>query len=159
MTRAERLAAALEAANEEFAAHLEGLSPEQWLAPTGANDDEVRPVGVVALHVAEAHLNINARVMALAAGGEVPPRRPELFADRNAHHAAANPRPDQAETIELLRRNAGIVATRLRALSDEELDRPGEVGGEPATAETEFDRRQLSHLRSHLASIRGDEPA
>jgi hypothetical protein len=109
----------------------------------------------VALHVAEAHLNISARVMALAAGGEVPPRRPELFADRNARRAAEKPRPVQRETIELLRRNGGIVAARLRTLSDEELDRPGEVSGEPATAETEIGGRLLNHVRSHLASIRG----
>jgi len=153
--RADRLAAEFEAANAELVAHLEALTPEQWLAPTAAGDEEVRPVGVVALHVAEAHLNINARVLALASGGEVPPRRPELFAERNARHAAENPRPDQVKTIELLRRNAGIVAARTRALGDEELDRPGFVTGEPTTAEGEFRNRQLAHVRTHLASIRG----
>ena len=153
--RAERLAAELEAVNEELARYLEQLTPEEWLSPTRADDDELRPVGVVALHVAEAHLNINARVMALASGGEVPPRRPELFAERNARHAAENPRPDQAATIDLLRRNGGIAAARVRQLTDAELDRPGEVSGEPATAETEMQKRQLNHVRSHLESIRG----
>jgi hypothetical protein len=155
-SRADRLAAELETANEELARYLEGLSPEEWLSPTRADDEEVRPVGVVALHVAEAHLNINARVMALASGGEVPPRRPELFAERNARRAAENPAPDQAATVELLRRNCGIVAARVRRLTDEELDRPGEVSGEPATAETEMRKRQLNHVRSHFESIRGN---
>jgi hypothetical protein len=153
--RADALAAEFEAANELFAVFLERLSPEEWRAVTKADDEEIRPVAVVALHVAEAHLNINARVMALAAGGEVPRRRPELFAERNARHAAANPDPDQAETIDLLRRNGALVAARFRALSNEELDRPGEVSGEPATAETEFSGRQMNHVRSHFASIRG----
>jgi len=153
--RAEVLAAEFEAANELFAVYLERLGPEEWLAPTKADDEELRPVGVVALHVAESHLGINARVTALAAGTEVPARRPEIFAERNARHAEANPEPDQVETIALLRRNGSLVAARFRALTDEELDRPGEVSGEPATAETEFSGRQMTHLRSHFASIRG----
>ncbi len=153
--RAERLAAQLEAANEEFAAYLEALTLAEWLSPTRADDEEIRPVGVVALHVAEAHLTINARVMALAACSAVPPRRPELFAERNSRHAEENPRPDQAATIALLRHNCEVVAGRLRSLGDEELDRPGEVSGEPATAESEFKVRQLNHLRAHLESIRG----
>jgi hypothetical protein len=153
--RSELLAAELEAVNEELAGYLEALSAEEWLSPTRADDGEVRPVGVVALHVAEAHLNISARVTALASGGVVPPRKPERFAERNAQHAAENPHPDQAATIDLLRRNCAIVAARVRALNDRELDRPGEVSGEPATAETEIQKRQLNHVRSHLESIRG----
>jgi len=153
--RAEILAAEFETANEQFAAFLERMTPEEWRARTRADDDEVRQVGVVVLHVAEAHLGINARVMALAAGTDVPPRIPELFAERNARHAEANPNPDQAETIALLRRNASAAAARFRALSEEELDRAGEVSGEPATAESEFSGRQMNHLRSHFASIKG----
>jgi hypothetical protein len=153
--RSEALAAEFEAANELFAVYLERLSPEQWQEKTRADDEELRPVGVVALHVAESHLNINARVLALAAGTEVPARRPELFAERNARHAAANPDPDQAETIALLRRNGSTVASRFRELTAEDLDRPGEVSGEPATAESEFSGRLMNHIRSHYASIKG----
>lgn len=106
--RADRLAAQLEAANEEFAAYLEALTPEKW-----------------------------------------------LFAERNSRHAEENARPDQAATIANLRHNCEVVAGRLRSLGDEELDRPGEVSGEPATAESEFKVRQLNHIYAHLESIRG----
>jgi hypothetical protein len=152
MTSGERLAAELRSVNEELARLLEGLSDEQWRMPVS---DELRPVGVVALHVARAHPRINERVRALASGTPVPPRRPELFDERNRREAESHPDPDRGETIALLRDNCAEAAALIEHLNDEQLHRAGEEEpGVPTTAERVIELRQIGHVRAHLASIR-----
>ena len=72
----------------------------------------------------------------------------------NARHAAANPHPDQAETIALIRDNAGQSATQIRALSDEQLTTPGQGPLASWTAETLIRRVLIGHVATHEGSIR-----
>jgi hypothetical protein len=75
---AEALAREFAAANDELIALLERATPRQWRQRT-ADEGELRPVGVIALHVAWAHAHIARRVEAFAFDRPVLARRPELF--------------------------------------------------------------------------------
>jgi hypothetical protein len=152
MTRGQRLAAELRAANEELARMLETATEEQWHRVVV---DEQREVGVVALHVARAHPRIGERVIAMAKELPVPQRRPDLFDERNRREAEAHPRPDRAQTIALLRSAGEEIARQIELLSDEELDRAGEEEpGVRTTTEAVIQKRQIGHVRAHAESVR-----
>jgi DinB superfamily len=152
---AQDLARRFVAANDELIALLERATPEQWRQRT-ADEGELRPVGVIAHHVAGGHARIAQRVEAFAHARPVPPRRPELFDKRNAQHARENPEPDQRATIDLLRERGAAVATMIAGFTDVELDRmSSEDPGAPlmTTAEV-IEQRQIEHLCGHLATIK-----
>jgi hypothetical protein len=152
--RAEALARNFSAANDELIALLEHATPEQWRQRT-LDEGELRPVGIIALHVADAHPRIARRVEAFAHGSEVQARHPELFDQRNAQHARENPDPNQQSTINVLRENGARVAELIRGLSDAELDRTSSEDPEApqmTTAEV-IEQRQIGHVRGHLAVI------
>ena len=143
------------AANDELIALLESATPEQWRQRTD-DEGELRPVSVIAHHVATAHPRIARRVEAFAHREAVPARQPELFDERNARHWRDNPEPEQVATIELLRQNAAAVAELLASLSDADLERTASEGpGEPVMTTAEvIEQRQIGHVRAHLASIK-----
>ncbi|MBV9322385.1 MAG: DinB family protein [Chloroflexi bacterium] len=153
--RAESLAQAFAAANDELIGLLERAGPEKWRERT-PDDGELRPVGVIAHHVAEAHLRIARRVEAFARGEPVAARHPELFDDRNAREAQEHPDPDQRATIERLEHTGATIFSMIAGLSDAELDRTSsEDPGAPALTTAEvIELRQIGHVRSHLATIR-----
>ena len=153
--RAEALVQEFAAANDELIALLQQASPEQWRMHT-ADEGELRPVGVIAHHVAVAHARIAQRVEAFAHARPVPARHPELFDERNAQHARANPDPDQGATLDLLRANGAAVAALIAGLSDVELERAAsEDPGAPVMTTAEvIELRQIGHVRSHLATIK-----
>ena len=152
---AEELARAFAAANAELIALLEDASPEQWRALT-ADEGELRPVGVIAHHVAWAHRHISRRVEAFATGQPVPPRRPERFDERNARHALENPDPDRAATLALLRADGAAVQALIAGLSDAQLARTSseDPGAQTMTTAEVIEQRQIGHVRGHLAAIR-----
>ena len=119
-------------------------------------EDENRPVGVIAHHVAIG-LAQHAEMVQQLARGE-PVRMPELdlsaLAAFNARHAAENPHPDQATTLDLLRQHASELAVVIRGLSDESLDRPGDAYGFRLTVEEFVNRFAIGHGSWHLSSIR-----
>ena len=87
--RADRLAREFAEANGALVQLLEQATPEQWHQRTH-EEGELRPIGVIAHHVAWAHRHINQRVRAFAEGVPVPPRRPELFDERNGVNGAGD---------------------------------------------------------------------
>jgi hypothetical protein len=153
--RAADLARQFAAANDELIALLERASPAQWRQRT-ADEGELRAVGVIARHVALAHPRIAQRVAAFAHGQPVPPRRPELFDERNAREAQEQPEPDQRETIDRLRQEGSAVAALIAGLSDAELERTAreDPDAPPLTTAEVIEQRQIAHVRTHLASIR-----
>jgi hypothetical protein len=153
--RAEALARQFAEANQELIALLEQATPEQWRQRT-ADEGELRPVGVIAHHVAVAHARIAQRVEAFAHGRPVPARHPELFDARNAQHARDNPDPDQRATLDLLRQSGAAVAALIAGLSDVELERTAsEDPGAPGMTTAEvIEQRQIGHVRSHLATLK-----
>lgn len=154
-SRAEVLSRQFAAANDELVALLEQASSDQWRQRT-SDEGELRPVGVIAHHVAEAHPRIAQRVDAVAHGRPVPARHPELFDERNARHAQDNPDPDQRVTIDLLRQRGAAVVALIAGLSDPDLERTAsEDSAAPVLTTAEvIELRQIGQVRSHLASIR-----
>jgi hypothetical protein len=153
--RANALAREFAAANAELIALLESATPEQWRERT-EDEGELRPVSVIAHHVATAHPRIARRVEAFAHGEAVPARQPELFDERNARHWRDNPEPEQRATIEFLRQNGAAVAELLSSLTDSELERTAsEDPGAPRMTTSEvIEQRQIGHVHTHLATIR-----
>ena len=86
VSREQDLARQFANANEELIALLDHASPAQWRSRT-LDEGELRPIGIIAHHVAWGHTHIARRVEAFARGLPVPARRPDLFDERNAQHA------------------------------------------------------------------------
>jgi len=114
------------------------------------DEDENRPVGTVAHHVAVAIPRMAGMVRTMVAGQEV--QRPS--SERNAAHAQANPDPDQAETVALLRRNAGEAAQMVRGLSEADLSRTGRTMLGEISAADAVARALVGHVTWHEGSIR-----
>jgi hypothetical protein len=153
--RGAQLARDFQAANDELIALLESASAEQWHQPT-EDEGELRPVSVIAHHVAIAHPRIARRVEAFATSQPVPARQPDTFDARNAQHFRDNPSPDQAATIDLLRTNGAAVVALLSSLDDADLDRRSteDPGAPVLTTREVIELRQIGHVLTHLASIR-----
>jgi hypothetical protein len=160
MSKAEDLAAELEAASHEFADYVAGLTPEEWRSiavnTPGVTwgEDERRPVGVVAHHVGDMLPMLVERAFLLATAGSVSPMTTADVNGINAKHAAANASPDQAETVALIRDNGSRAAELLRELDDEGLEREGTTGAGPFTAERLVRRIVIGHISQHAGSIR-----
>ena len=160
MSRADELAAELESAYFAFADYLEGLSPDQWrLAAANhpeisSGEDEQRPVGVVAHHVGDSIPMFAERAFVLARGEPMEPLAAGEMDAANARHAAVNPSPDQAATLELIRDNAARTAELIRGLTDEQLARPGQGALSRWTAEQLIRRVLIGHVPWHEGSIR-----
>ena len=120
--RAEALAQQFAQTNNDLFALLARVTPARWGQRT-TDEGELRPVGVIAHHVALAHPRIAQRVEAFAHGRPVPARAPELFDERNAQHARDNPEPDQWATLELLPESGAAVAALIAGLRDVQLER------------------------------------
>jgi hypothetical protein len=153
--RARSLAEAFASANDELIALLLRASPDQWRQRT-PDEGELRAVGVIAHHVAEAHVRIARRVAAFARGEPVPARHPELFDKRNAREAQEQPEPDQRATIERLKETGAAVSELIASLSDQELDRTAseDAGAPLMTTAQVIEQRQIGHVLSHLSTIR-----
>ena len=151
--RASELAAQFEAAVEEAAAVFAELRREQWTLPCPG---EGRTVAAVARHIASAIPFEMRAFMAMADGQEFESLRWEQLHELNAERGAANAEADIAETIALLRRNAGDAAREVRALTDKQLGRRGVyIHGLPEwTVEELLERILVSHITGHLKSIR-----
>jgi DinB superfamily len=163
MSRSEELALEFEQSNGELVAYLRGLDAQQWLTP-GVNspiikvgdEDEHRPIGTIAHHVANSHQRTLSTLGHMVAGQTAP--RPEPGSA--ARHAAENPAPDQAETIQLLEERAAQVAAAIRALTDEQLDLETVSMMGPTTVGGFVKRAVVFHPAWHLSSIRAAlEPA
>lgn len=151
--RADALAARFEQANETFVGVVAGLSPAQWGADA---PPEARTVAALARHVADAYALESAAFRALAEGQPVQTWTRAALAELNAGDGQRYAACDQAETVELLRRNAAGAASMVRSLSGEQLARRGIYVVElpEMTLDQLIERILIGHPESHLRSIR-----
>ena len=163
MSRSDDLAAAFEETNAELVAYVRGLDEQQWLTP-GVNSpifqlgdvDEHRPVGTIAHHVGSAYARSVMAVRMAASGQAIPPPAAGSAAAHETEHAA----PDQAETIRLLEQGGAEVASVIRGLTDEDLDREAETFIGRTSVATFIERAINFHPKWHLTSIQATfEPA
>ncbi len=151
MTPGEDLAVRFLQAQDEFIEAAEGLTDEQWKLRSSG---EGWTVGAVVHHIAVDEIARRAR--ASAAGTPLPAYDSMAEVDsRNASASQEFSDCDQAETMELLRANTAELAEWMRALSDEELARAGQlVGNVQLTTHQLIEGTLITHPGTHLASIR-----
>src|SRR5262245_24033779 len=153
--RAELLAGRIEDGAAGLAAFAEGLSAAEWETPTSSTDE--RTVGQIVNHVALLYPIEVDLARAIAGGNAVTDVTWEVVAEMNARHARENAKVTKAEALELLRKNSRQAADRVRAFSDEELDRaaPFSLSSEaPVTSQFVIEDHALRHPWHHLARIR-----
>lgn len=154
--RAEDLAQRFETAAAAFGQLVESLSEQQWRM-TGRNhptirvgdEDEGRPVGVIAYHTANSMRNQLGWVAQMARGEQ--PAPPDRGA--NARQAVEKADVEKPEVLALLREQAPRVAAMIRGFGAAELDRRAQtIAGQMSVAET-VERVVIGHVRWHQGSI------
>jgi len=156
-TRSSRYAAQFEAVQDEFIRLVESLSDEQWRKvgknfPERMNDeDEGRPVGVIADHVAQTEPFIVERIQVMLAG-EVP--SPLDFRVINARHAAEHAGVERADVVARLLENKMAIADAVRSIPDSQLDTMRETPVGPMSIAQRLERVLIGHTKVHEGSIR-----
>jgi hypothetical protein len=147
------LAKQFEAKANEATSTVERLSDADWKKITAA---EKWPVGVVAHHIATAHEGLVGIVKMLADGKPGPGIQMDALHAMNAKHAQDFAGCTKAETVALLKKNAGTAASILRAINDADFDRSGTIvaGMPPMSAAQLAGGLLCAHIDEHLGSIR-----
>ena len=152
-----RLADQFEAAHDGFIRVVESLTSEQWRM-RGRNtpgmrindEDEARPLGVIAHHVAVNEEVIMGRIQAVL---QDKPTQPVDFKQINARHANEYADTTKDAVLSLLRESGSQIAKDLRAIPDEKLDMAKELPSGRMTVEQRIERVLIGHLTGHQGSI------
>jgi hypothetical protein len=156
-SRSAGLADQFEAALENFTRVVESLSGEQWRM-RGRNtpgmrindEDEARPLGVIAHHVAVNLKLIMGRIQAAIRDQPTPPLD---FKQVNARHANEYADTTKAEVVSLLRDSGQQIAKDLRSIPDENLDIAQELPSGKMTVQQRIERVLIGHIQGHQGSI------
>jgi hypothetical protein len=154
--RSNQYAEQFEAAQDDFIRLVESLNDEQWHRagknfPQRINDeDEGRPVGVIAHHVATNGDYITARIQTMLAGG---PLAPVNQREVNAEHARSHGGVTRDEVLRLLRASKGRIASAVRSIPDDQLDIERSTPAGPMSAAARVERVLIGHLKMHQGSI------
>jgi len=156
-SRSESLADQFEAALENFVGVVESLTSDQWRM-RGRNtpgmrindEDEARPLGVIAHHVA---VNLNVIMGRIQSAMRDQPTPPVDFKQINARHANEYADTTKAEVLTLLRASRDQIAKELRAIPDEKLDVATELPSGRMTVQQRIERVLIGHIQGHKGSI------
>jgi hypothetical protein len=156
-SRSERLAEQFEAAHENFMRVVEALTNDQWRM-RGRNtpgmrindEDEARPLGVIAHHVAVNEKVIMGRIQTVLHDAPTPPVD---FKEINARHAFEYADTTKAEVLSLLRDSGLQIAEDLRTIPDEMLDKVRELPSGKMTVQERIERVLIGHVQGHQGSI------
>jgi hypothetical protein len=155
--RSAQYATDFEAAQQDFIKLVEALDEEQW-GRVGKNfpqrineEDEKRPVGVIAHHVAVSGPYIMERIQLMAEGKPLPP--PRDFREVNAEHAAEHASVGKDEVVRMLRETQPRLAEAVRAIPDDQLDQTRETPAGPMSVATRLERVLIGHIKMHQGSI------
>ena len=155
-SRSEAYADAYAAAQQDFIRLVEGLSDEQWRRvgknfPERINDeDESRPVGVIAYHIADSERFIMERIQLMIEGK---PLNPVNFRITNAQQAKDQAGVTRDEVLAKLRSNEESIVPRVRAIPDSALDVEHQTPVGPATIAQRLERVLIGHMQMHRGSI------
>jgi hypothetical protein len=156
-SRSESLADQFEAALGNFTAVVESLSGDQWRM-RGRNtpgmrindEDEARPLGVIAHHVA---VNLNVIMGRIQSAIRDQPLPPLDIKQTNARHANEYADTTKAEVLTLLRASGDQIAKDLRSMPDEKLDIAKELPSGKMTVQQRIERVLIGHIQGHQGSI------
>ena len=156
-SRSERLAEQFEAAQENFIKVVEALTNDQWRM-RGKNtpgmrindEDEARPLGVIAHHVAVNEIVIMGRIQAVLHDAPTPPID---FKETNARHAFEYADTTKTVVLSLLEESGRQIAKDLRTIPDEKLDIARELPSGKMTVQQRIERVLIGHITGHQGSI------
>ncbi len=156
-SRAHRLADQFEAAHERFIQVIESMTSDQW-GMRGKNtpgqrindEDEARPLGVIAHHVAVNEKVIMGRIQAFLRDDPLPPLD---IKGMNARHANEYADTTKAEVLSVLRSSGEQIVKDLRTISDELLDKTQELPSGKMTVQQRIERVLVGHITGHQGSI------
>jgi len=156
-SRSVGLADQFEAAQESFINLVESLTDEKWRI-RGVNtpelrqndEDESRPVGVIAHHVASTQPWIMGRIRAIIEDGPTPPVDFKII---NAEHAIEHADATKAEVLGLLRESQHRITDEVRVIPDHMLDKERQLPTGVMTVQQRIERVLIGHMRAHQASI------
>jgi len=157
-SRPERLAVQFEAAHENFIRVVESLTGDQWRM-RGKNtpgmrindEDEARPLGVIAHHVAVNEKVIMGRIQAILSDSPTPTLKVK---ETNARHANEYADTTKSEVLTLLQESGSQIAKDLRTIPDKMLDKVRELPtGGTMTVAQRIERVLIGHLQGHQGSI------
>lgn len=144
-------------AHQEFIDFVASLSDEQWRM-TGKNfpdrlndEDENRPAGVIAYHVADGELFIMRRIDQMLSGDSM---KLVNFRETNAKQASDHENATRDEVLAMLRSNHESIPPRVRAIPDGALDVVHETPAGPATVAQRLERVLVGHMKMHQGSIK-----
>ena len=140
-----------------FTGVVESLSGDQWRM-RGRNtpgmrvndEDEARPLGVIAHHVA---VNLNVIMGRIQAAILDQPTPPADFKQINARHANEYADTTKAEVLTLLRASGSQIAKDLRSITDDKLDIAKELPSGKMTVRQRIERVLIGHIQGHQGSI------
>lgn len=154
--RAAQYAEQFEAAQQDFIRLVETLTDEQW-RKVGRNypkqmneEDEGRPVGVIAHHAAISGPLIIGRIQRMLEGQ---PLAPVDMRTVNAAHSEEQAGVTREQVLEVLRSTQPQIAAAVRAIPDSQLDEPRDTPAGPMSAAQRLERVLIGHLASHRGSI------
>lgn len=154
--RSTLLAEQYEAAHDEFVRLVESLDDDQWhLAGKNFpqridNEDEGRPVGVIAHHVATNGDWITERIQTMLAGGPLAPVNMRAI---NSEHARSHANVTKDEVLRLLRASKGRIANAVRAIPDDQLDIQRSTPAGSMSAAERVEKVLIGHMKQHQGSI------
>ena len=160
MTRADDLAAELQAAIDAIHAELDAIPDDRWT--TAVTGPEGWPVGHTAHHIGEGYLQslrwieqalVDGKPLVLDPAVGVP-----AINAANARCLEEHGNEARAQTMAFMRANATRLVSRVRTLSDAQLDGPMmQLKGEPQARPGSMVAvpMALRHANNHLESIRG----
>jgi hypothetical protein len=156
-SRSVRLADDFQAAQERFIKLVESLTDDKWRI-RGVNtpelrqndEDESRPVGVIAHHVASTQPWIMSRIRAII---EDEPTPPVDFKIINAEHAVEHAGATKAEVVGMLQQNLHHITGEVRAIPDHMLDKERQLPTGVMSVQQRIERVLIGHMKAHEASI------
>jgi hypothetical protein len=155
-TRSEQFAVEFEAVQDEFIHLIDSLTDQQWNLigknhPKRMNDeDEGRPVGVIAHHVAITGDFIIDRIQRML---EERPLPQVDFREINQKHASEHEEVTRAEVLRILRESKPRLAAAVRAIPDEQLDQPRQTPVGPMSISQRLEMVLIGHIQGHKGSI------
>jgi hypothetical protein len=156
-SRSAGLADQFGAAQKSFINLVDSLTDEKWRL-RGVNtpelrqndEDESRPVGVIAHHVASTQPWIMGRIRAIIEDGPTPPVDFKII---NAEHAVEHAGATKAEVVSMLQENLHRITDEVRAIPDHMLDKERQLPTGVMSVQQRIERVLIGHMKAHQASI------
>jgi hypothetical protein len=156
-SRSETLADQFETSLANFVRVIESLNNDQWRM-RGRNtpgmrindEDEARPLGVIAHHVA---VNLNVIMGRIETAMREQQAPPLDFKQVNARHANEYADTTKAQVLTILQDSGEQIANHLRSIPDEKLDIAQELPSGKMTVQQRIERVLIGHIQGHQGSI------